>query len=105
MPSPNGESQDPRAPLELSDVLYIQTNDGASLPFEVVGVLEDPHDGASYAVLLAKNGDEEESEFIVTDLQGNLIRDEGIAREVVDDFLAFATETEGERASGNGETS
>jgi uncharacterized protein YrzB (UPF0473 family) len=90
MPSPDGEN--PSGPLELSEVLYIQTKDGAELAFEVVGILEDPDDATSYAVLMHEPHEEGEGEFIVTDLQGNLVDDEELAREILDEFLVFAEE-------------
>ena len=91
MSSNNGESRS--GPLELSEVLYIETKDGGELPFEVVGILEDPDDGSSYAVLMHEPQDEEgESEFIVTDLDGNLLEDEALAQEILDEFLVFAEE-------------
>jgi hypothetical protein len=90
----NGEGNRPHGPLELSETLYIQTKDGASLPFEVVGILEDPDDGASYAVLLHEPEDRVDGEFIVTDLDGNLLKDERLAREIVDEFLLSAEEDE-----------
>ena len=45
MSTGNGESEAPQAPLELGETLTIQTQDGATLPFEVVGVLEDRDGG------------------------------------------------------------
>jgi len=92
MPSENGENTN--GPLELSEVLYIQTKEGGEMPFEVVGILEDPDDGTSYAVLMHEPHDEGESEgeFIVTDLQGNLVDDEELAQEILDEFLVFAEE-------------
>jgi hypothetical protein len=101
MSTPNGGSEQPRARLELSDTLKVETTDGASRSFEVVGILEDPDDGASYAVL-RHEGEDEEDEFIVTDLQGNLLQEEQLAQEILDDFLAFAEEDE-ERGAHNGE--
>lgn len=93
MSSNNGEAKS--GPLELSEVLYIETKDGTELPFEVVGILEDPDDGSSYAVLMHEPKDESEeseSEFIVTDLEGNLLEDEDLAQEILDEFLVFAEE-------------
>jgi uncharacterized protein YrzB (UPF0473 family) len=91
MSSDNGESRS--GPLELSEVLYIETKDGAELPFEVVGVLQDPDDGTSYAVLMHEPSDDEaESEFIVTDLEGNLLEDDQLAQQILDEFLVFAEE-------------
>lgn len=91
MASNNGEATS--GPLELSEILMIETKDGAELPFEVVGILEDPDDGTSYAVLMHEPKDEEaESEFIVTDLEGNLLEDDTLAQEILDEFLVFAEE-------------
>jgi uncharacterized protein YrzB (UPF0473 family) len=99
MSSNNGESKS--GPLELSEVLYIETKDGGELPFEVVGILEDPDDGASYAVLMHEPQDDEaESEFIVTDLEGNLLEDDTLAQEILDEFLVFAEEA-GEEGGDN----
>jgi uncharacterized protein YrzB (UPF0473 family) len=92
MSSTNGEA--PSGPLELSEVLYIETKDGKETPFEVVGILEDPDDGKSYAVLMHEpHGEgEDDGEFIVTDLEGNLVDDEELAQEILDEFLVFAEE-------------
>jgi hypothetical protein len=102
MPTPNGGTEPGRDPLELSDVLNIQTHDGVTVPFEVVGILEDPDDGASFAVL-RHDAEGDEDAFIVTDLHGNLLEDEGTAQEILDDFLAFADEEEAGRGAHNGE--
>ena len=103
MPSSNGEA--PGGPLELSEVLYIETKEGEQLPFEVVGILEDPESGTSYAVLMYEQpaqdgGDGEEGQFIVTDLQGDLLDDDELAQEIIDEFLAFAEEA-GDDGGGN----
>ncbi|HEY5258681.1 MAG TPA: hypothetical protein VIJ12_09915 [Candidatus Baltobacteraceae bacterium] len=90
----NGESTD-KGPLELREILHVETKDGASLPFEVVGVLEDPDDGSSYAILMHEpeaSQDEDDREFIVTDMQGNLLDDDALAQEILDEFLMFAEE-------------
>ena len=91
MASNNGEATS--GPLELSEILMIQTKDGGELPFEVVGILEDPDDGTSYAVLMYEPKEEDaESEFIVTDMEGNLLEDDVLAQEILDEFLVFAEE-------------
>jgi len=92
MSSNNGETKN--GPLELSELLYIETKDGGQMPFEVVGILEDPDDGTSYAVLMHEpaEGEDAESEFIVTDLSGNLLEDDELAQEILDEFLVFAEE-------------
>lgn len=101
MSTSNGESAHPHGPLELSDVLNVETNDGLSLAFEVVGILEDPQAGASYAVLRHEAADEDEDAYIVTDMNGNLLSEQELAEEIIGDFLAFAEdENEGERRNG-----
>jgi hypothetical protein len=95
MPSLNGETSSPHAPLELQDILQIRTQEGASLPFEVVGILEDPDEGHSYAVLLHEpEGDPDNEQFIVTDAAGNLLENDELAQEILDDFIAYAQEDE-----------
>jgi len=103
MPTENGETTEKTGPLQLGETLYIATKDGEELPFEVVGILEDPESESSYAVLLHEpqtDGEERDGEFIVTDLAGNLIDDEELAQEILDDFLIFAEESgEGEEGA------
>ena len=103
MATSNGGTEESRGPLDLSDVLNIETHDGASMPFEVVGILEDPQESVCYAVLRHEPDDATEESFIVTDLQGNLLNDEGLAQEILDDFLAFADDDEEQRGAHNGE--
>jgi len=103
MSNSGGDDEKGRASLELGEVLLIATNEGAALPFEVVGILEDPEDGASYAVLHRDGDGSDEDEFIVTDLNGDLLDDEELAQGILDDFLAFADDGNGERAAHNGE--
>jgi uncharacterized protein YrzB (UPF0473 family) len=81
-----------KGPLELREVLYIRTKEGEELPFEVVGILEDSDEGTTYAVLLHDAENEEDREFIVTDVQGALIDNEALAQEILDEFLVFAEE-------------
>jgi uncharacterized protein YrzB (UPF0473 family) len=87
-------------PLELREVLMIETKDGKTLPFEVVGTLEDPDDGKTYAVLMYEDEAKDEQEFIVTDAEGNLLDDEETAQDILDEFLLFAEEAgEGEEST------
>jgi threonine synthase len=103
MSTSNGESGKSDAPLELSDEIHIETTDGESLTFKVIGVLQDPEGGASYAVLRHEATEhEEEDEFIITDLEGNLLKDERLAQEILDDFLAFAQEDGEDRGAHDG---
>lgn len=104
MATSNGEGEERQGPLELNETLTIETNAGARLRFEVVGILEDSENDASYAVLCHSAQEGEEDEFIVTDLEGNLIDDEELAQAILDDFLAFSDE-EDDRAAHNGESS
>lgn len=92
MPSSNGESAMPQAPLELKEVIHIETNEGEELAFEVVGIMEDPQESTSYAVLLHEPEGDGEEQFIVTDLAGNLLENDGLAQEILDDFLTYVHE-------------
>ncbi|MBV8656119.1 MAG: hypothetical protein JO160_08735, partial [Candidatus Eremiobacteraeota bacterium] len=65
---------------------------GGELPFEVVGILEDPDENTSYAVLMHDAHEEGDGEFIVTDMEGNLVDDDALAQEILDEFLVFAEE-------------
>ena len=80
------------APLELNDVLHVQTKEGATLSFEVIGIVEDAEERASYAVLVHEPDNGEEHQFIVTDLDGNILEDDALAQEILDEFLSFAEE-------------
>jgi hypothetical protein len=68
-------------------VLVIETNDGQSLEFEVVGLVEDDENNA-YAVCYSENADE----FVVTDDAGTLLDDDELAQEILDDFFVLAEE-------------
>ena len=103
MATSNGGTGEPSEPLELSDVLNVETREGASLSFEVVGILEDPDESVSYAVLRHEGTEAPGESFIVTDMHGNLLDDESLAQEILDDFLAFADEDEEQRGAHNGE--
>jgi len=89
---PNDDPESDTAPLELRDVLVIETNDGQSLEFEVVGLVEDDENNA-YAVCYSEKADE----FVVTDDTGNLLSNDELAQEILDDFFVLAEE------SGEGE--
>jgi len=75
-------------PLELRDILVIETNDDRSLEFEVVGLVEDDENN-SYAVCYSEAADE----FVVTDALGNLLSDDELAQEILDDFFVLAEES------------
>ena len=75
-------------PLELRDILVIETNDGQSLEFEVVGLVEDDENNA-YAVCFSEKADE----FVVTDQVGTLLDDDDLAQEILDDFFVLAEES------------
>ena len=79
-----GEAQ----PLELRDVLVIETTDGQSLEFEVVGLVEDDENNA-YAVCYSEAADE----FVVTDAAGTLLSNDELAQEILDDFFVLAEES------------
>jgi hypothetical protein len=69
-------------------MLVIETNDGQSLEFEVVGLVEDDEKHA-YAVCYSEKADE----FVVTDDVGNLLSDDELAQEILDDFFVLAEES------------
>ena len=95
MTSGNGKGRMSGAPLELDEIVTIETNDGLRLTFEVVGILEDAEAGTSYAVLVNENDDDaSDGTFIVTDLQGNLLEDVSLAQEIIDEFLGHAEDAE-----------
>ncbi len=68
-------------------MLVIETNDGKSLEFEVVGLVEDDENNA-YAVCYSEGADE----FVVTDNVGTLLDDDELAQEILDDFFVLAEE-------------
>ncbi len=72
----------------MRDVLVIETNDGQSLEFEVVGLVEDDESNA-YAVCYSESADE----FVVTDEAGTLLDDDELAQEILDDFFILAEES------------
>jgi hypothetical protein len=72
----------------LRDILVIETNDGQSLEFEVVGLVEDDENHA-YAVCYSEKADE----FVVTDETGTLLDDDDLAQEILDDFFVLAEES------------
>ncbi len=72
-------------------MLVIETNDGQSLEFEVVGLVEDDENNA-YAVCYSEKADE----FVVTDNAGTLLDDDELAQEILDDFFVLAEEAKPE---------
>lgn len=87
--STDGESGQAQRDLELKDVLFIKTTgEDKELEFEVVGLVEDEEHNA-FAVLYC----EPQDEFVVTDAQGDLLKDETLAQEILDDFFVLAEES------------
>ena len=84
--------------LELKDALFLKTDEGVELEFEVVGIMEDAESAESYAVLMHEPPEGDQT-FIVTDLHGNLLEDEALAQQVLDDYLIFSEEAGDERKS------
>jgi hypothetical protein len=78
----NGE-----APLELEDLVVFETNEGESIEFKVVGLVEDDENNG-YAVCYSEGADE----FVVTDATGTLLADEALAQEILEDFQVLAEE-------------
>ncbi len=62
--------------------------DGSTLRFEAVGLVEDD-EGHAYAVCYNEQNDE----FVVTDQFGELLDDEELAQEILDDFFVLADES------------
>ncbi len=60
----------------------------------MVGLVEDEEHNA-FAVLYCETQDE----FVVTDAQGNLLKDEALAQEILDDFFVLAEESGGQGAA------
>jgi hypothetical protein len=89
-------------PLELQDVIVVETNDGEEIEFEVVAIVEDD-EGKAFAVCYAAKLDREKLEpgeeapqpFIVTNVHGQLVRDPALAQAILDDFLLLASQEEG----------
>jgi len=77
-----------KQPLELKDVLELHMQDGSSVRFEVVGLVEDDENNA-FAVCYNEAGDE----FAVTTAFGELLDDEELAQEILDDFFVLAEES------------
>ncbi|GAC1403009.1 MAG: hypothetical protein NVSMB64_03820 [Candidatus Velthaea sp.] len=84
----NGSGLQGNAPLELRDVLVIETTDGNRLEFEVVGLVEDDENNA-FAVCYSEKADE----FVVTDAAGTLLDNDELAQEILDDFFVLAEES------------
>ena len=93
--STDGESGQAQRNLELKDVLVIKTTgEDKELEFEVVGLVEDEEHN-EFAVLYC----EPQDEFVVTDAQGELLKDEALAQEILDVFFVLAEESGGEGAA------
>jgi len=73
--------------------LVIESTDGTTLEFEVVGLVEDDENNA-YAVCYSEKADE----FVVTDQAGTLLDDDDLAQEILDDFFVLAEESTPEGA-------
>jgi len=87
MPAHDGEGEHVHEPLALNETLYIETKEGKSLAFRVVGLLGESGDEVTYAVLYREPESDGEGEFIVTNLHGDLLEDRTAAEEILDDFF------------------
>ncbi|MBV8198009.1 MAG: hypothetical protein JO263_07735 [Candidatus Eremiobacteraeota bacterium] len=81
--------------MELNDILRFEDDNGRTLEFQVVGILEDSEDGSAYAVLVHEATDDSDGQFIVTDRDGNLIEEDELVQEILDEFFDFAEESAG----------
>lgn len=97
MTASNG--QGPAAPLDVGEVLQLRMEDGSTLEYEVRAIFEDGDAHASYAVLERPAEDDGEREVIVTDLDGNLIEDDDLVRDVLENYDIFSEEA-GDSAGG-----
>jgi hypothetical protein len=77
--------------IELGDHIVIAIEDGrgdglirAERDYEVVGIVEDTESTSHFAVAYCHPSDE----FIITDESGRLLDDDGLAQEILDDYLA-----------------
>lgn len=84
-----------KTPLDLKDTIYMKTRDGDEIEFLVVALLEDEENKSTFAVLRS-NPDGGEESFIVTDSYGELIEDDALAQQVLDDYLLFNEDEEGD---------
>jgi hypothetical protein len=91
--------------VELQDKIVVSTSrvsasEGAEpeeFEFEVVGIVEEAGSAAHYAVCYS----EELDEFIVTDEAGTLLPEDKLAQEILNDFLAQASDGTKESGSSN----
>jgi hypothetical protein len=71
----------------------METDDGQSVEFEVVAILEDEESHEVYALLEALNDDEAEAgAFLVTDEYGVIVHDQDVIDEVLAHAEAFLSE-------------
>ncbi len=92
MTASNG--QGPAAPLDVGEVLQLRMEDGSTLEYEVRAIFEDAETHVSYAVLERERDGEGDAdrEVIVTDLDGNLIEDDDLVRDVLENYDVFSEE-------------
>ena len=95
--SGEGTSAGALGPVDIDDVLVIETNEGEKFQFSVVGVVED-EDHERFAICYS----EEIDDFVVTDSNGTLLDDDKLAQEILDEFLELADEAGDETESQNG---
>lgn len=88
------DGQGPATPLDVGEVLQLRTEDGSTFEYEVRAIFEDSEAHVSYAVLeRSGEGDrDDDREVIVTDLEGNLIEDDDLVRDVLDNYDIFSEE-------------
>ena len=68
--------------------MTVETTDGRRESFEVVGLVEDD-EGHGFAVCYSGAADQ----FVVTDADGELLKDAELAQEILDEFLEQAEES------------
>jgi len=116
--STDGESGQALRNLELKDVVTFDLADnGGKREYEVVSLVEG--EGTHYGILCAEIGCEKckgngkqdgapcnacdgegtDRQFIVTDIRGELVKDQDLAQEILDDFFILLEESGGEGAA------
>jgi hypothetical protein len=96
-----GNGQEKRAArIELQDRIVVEARPADAQPeiaaeqfeYEVVGIVEDADSATQFAVCYSERADE----FIVTNDVGELLDDDGLANDILTDFLDQAGDATGE---------
>lgn len=115
--STDGEPGQIQRDLELKDIVTFDlAKDDSKREYEVVSLVED--EGTKYGILCAEiaceecrgtgkregsacgvcDGEGTDRQFIVTDIRGDLVKDQDLAQEILDDFFILLEESGGQGA-------